>query len=263
MDFIELDSVALRYELSGKGDRTLVLVHEMGGSLESWDEVAPRFAGSRRVLRYDTRGAGLSQKARGELGLDMMAGDIAALLDALKITGKVALAGVAVGGAIALHFAARYPERASAVAVGSPATGISPDRRLAALERLARIEADGMASVVEDAMLNGYAPELRGNAQRFERFRARWLGNDPASYATIWRMLANAEMQDELSKLRCPVLVIGGSLDRVRPPPFAQAVAKTIPGARYVELRTGHYMAVQTPDLISDCIDEFLKAVDA
>jgi 3-oxoadipate enol-lactonase len=59
------------------------------------------------------------------------------------------------------------------------------------------------------------------------------------------------------------VLVIGGSLDRVRPPPSAQAVAKTIPGARYIELRTGHYMAVQTPDLISDCIDEFLKAVDA
>lgn len=263
MDFIELDGVALRYELSGEGERTLVLVHEMGGSLESWDEVVPHFAGYRRVLRYDTRGAGLSQKARGELSLDTMAGDIAALLDALGISGKVAVAGVAVGGAIALHFAARYPERTSAVAVGSPATGISPDRRPAALERLARIEADGMTSVVEDAMLNGYAPELRGNAKRFERFRARWLGNDPASYAAIWRMLANAEMQDELSQLRCPVLVIGGSLDRVRPPRFAQAVAKTIPGARYVELRTGHYMAVQTPDLIANCIEEFLGDVDA
>ena len=65
MDFVELDGVGLRYELSGTGDRTLVLVHEMGGSLESWDGVAPRFAESRRVLRYDTRGAGLSQKVRG------------------------------------------------------------------------------------------------------------------------------------------------------------------------------------------------------
>ena len=44
MDFIELNGVGLRYELSGRGDRTLVLVHEMGGSLESWDDVAPRFA---------------------------------------------------------------------------------------------------------------------------------------------------------------------------------------------------------------------------
>jgi 3-oxoadipate enol-lactonase len=235
----------------------------MGGSLESWDDVAPRFANSRRVLRYDTRGAAMSQKVRGELTLDTMADDIAALLDHFGIAGQVALAGVAVGGAIALHFAARYSERTSAVAVGSPATGIAAERRAAALERLARIEAAGMAVAVEDSMLNGYAPELRGDIKRFERFRNRWLGNDPSSYATIWRMLAAADMQDELARLVCPVLVIGGSLDRVRPPALAQGVAKAIPGARYVEIRTGHYMSVQTPDMIFDCIDEFLKSVDA
>jgi 3-oxoadipate enol-lactonase len=263
MDFIDLNGVALRYELSGKGDRTLVLVHEMGGSLESWDDAAPRFAGSRRVLRYDTRGAGMSQKVRGELSIDAMADDIAALLDHVGIAGKVALAGIAVGGAIALHFAARHKGRASAVAVGSPATGIAPDRRAAFLERLVKVEAAGMAFAVETSMLNGYAPELRGDLGRFERFRARWLGNDPASYVTISRMLAATDMQDELTRLRCPVLVIGGSLDRVRPPPLAEATAKTIPGARYVELRTGHYMAVQTPELIFDCVDEFLRSVDA
>jgi 3-oxoadipate enol-lactonase len=263
MNFIELDGLALRYELSGKGDRTLVLVHEMGGSLESWDGVAPRFAPSRRVLRYDTRGAGLSQKVRGQLGIDTMADDIAALLDKIGIAGKVALAGIAVGGAIALHFAARYPERASAVAVGSPATGIESDRRAALLERVAGIEAGGMAFVVADSMQNGYGPELRGDARRFEQYRARWLGNDPLSYATIYRMLAGADMQDELTRLRCPVLVIGATLDRTRPPSISQAIARTIPGARYIEVRTGHYMAVQTPDLIFDCIDEFLKTVGA
>jgi len=120
-----------------------------------------------------------------------------------------------------------------------------------------------MAFAVEDSMRNGYAPELRGDIGRFERFRARWLGNDPLSYATVSRMLANTEMQDELTGLRCPVLVIGGSLDRVRPAPLAEATAKAIPGARYIEVRTGHYMAVQTPDLISDCIDEFLRTVGA
>ena len=259
MDFIELNGVGLRYELSGRGDHTLVLVHEMGGSLESWDEIAPRFAASRRVLRYDTRGAGLSQKIRGELTLDTMADDIAALLDALAISGKVAIAGIAVGGAIALHFSARYPERTSAVVAGSPATGIAPERRAPALERVAKIEAGGMAFAAEDSMLNGYAPELRGDIKRFERFRARWLGNDPGSYATIWRMLANADMEAELTGLSCPVLVIGGSLDRVRPASVAEGIAKSIPGARYIEIRTGHYMAVQTPDLLADCIDEFLE----
>ena len=120
-----------------------------------------------------------------------------------------------------------------------------------------------MAFAVTDAMQNGYVPELRGDLARFERYRARWLGNDPASYATIWRMLANLDMQDELTRLRCPVLVIGGSLDRVRPPALAKATADAIPGARYVEIPTGHYMSVQTPGLFSDCIGEFLGTVGA
>jgi len=263
MEFIEVNGVGMRYELGGRGDRTLVLVHEMGGSLESWDDVAPRLAETRRILRYDTRGAGLSQKVHGELGINTMADDIAALLDSLGIRGQVALAGIAVGGAIALHFAARYPERASAVAVGSPATSIAPDRRATALERIAKVETAGMAFAVEDSMQNGYPPELRGDIKRFQRYRARWLGNDPVSYAAIYRMLTGLDMQGELSRLRCPVLVIGGSLDRVRPPALAEAVAKAIPGARYVEVHTGHNMAVQTPDLIADRIDEFLSAIGA
>jgi 3-oxoadipate enol-lactonase len=76
-------------------------------------------------------------------------------------------------------------------------------------------------------------------------------------------MLAAADMQDELARLACPVLVIGGSLDRVRPPALAESTAKAIPGARYVEIRTGHYMSVQTPDLLSDTIEEFLTSVGA
>ncbi len=261
MNYIEINGVGLRYDLSGAGAQTLVLVHEMGGTLESWDEVAPRLGAARRVLRYDTRGAGMSQKIRGQLHIDTMADDIAALLDALGVTGKAALAGVAVGGATALHFAARYPQRASAVVVGSPATGLAPDRRPAGLERAAKMERDGMASAVEDSMASGYAVELRGNAERYAKFRARWLGNDPGSFATIYRMLATTDMETELRTLACPALVIGGTYDRVRPPPAAEAVARMIPGARYVELPTTHFMAAATPELIADTIGDFLKSV--
>src|SRR5262245_5470730 len=98
MNFIEVNGVGLRYELSGSGERTIVLIHEMGGSLESWDDVAPRLAARRRVLRYDTRGAGLSEKVRGALSIDTMVDDLAALMGALGIAGRVALAGIAVGG---------------------------------------------------------------------------------------------------------------------------------------------------------------------
>ena len=263
MSFIEVNGVGLRYELTGSGERTLVLIHEMGGSLESWDEVAPRLATSRRVLRYDTRGAGLSEKVRGALSIDTMVDDLAALVDALGIAGRIALAGIAVGGAIALHAAARLPQRICAAVVGSPATGVASDRRAAVLARVDRLEREGMRSAVDDSMANGYAPELRTDAARFAAFRARWLGNDPASYAAIYRMLAGMDLQAELAGIACPVLVLGGSLDRVRPPALAEPVARSIPGARYKVLQTGHYMSVATPELVAAAIGDFLDEIGA
>jgi 3-oxoadipate enol-lactonase len=131
----------LRHALSGKGERTLVLVHEMGGALERPEDVARRFAESRRVLRYDCGGASLFQKVRGKLAIDTMVDDIAALLDHTAVARSIAPAGIAVGGAIALHFAARYPGRTRVVAAGSPATDTASDRRAVAIERIAKIEA--------------------------------------------------------------------------------------------------------------------------
>ena len=151
MNWIEVNGTSLRYELSGSGKTTLVLVHEMGGTLDSWDQVLPALNNTRQVLRYDTRGAGLSEKIHGRVTFDDMADDLAALLDAIGIRGKVALAGTAVGGAIAIHFAVRHASRAGALVVTSPATGVAADRRQATLDRAAAAEAQGMRALVDRA----------------------------------------------------------------------------------------------------------------
>lgn len=262
MNFAEVNGTALRYDLSGNGASTLVLIHEMGGTLESWDLVAPLLSVKRRILRYDTRGAGLSQKVRGTLTIDTMVDDLVALLNALGIAGKVALAGIAVGGAIALHAAVRFPQRVAAAVVSSPAIGVAPDRRPALLTRVEKMEREGLQAVIDTLDL-GYPPELRGNAQRFAAFRARWLGGDPISYGAIYRMLAGMDLQPQLSRIACPVLIIAGTLDRTRPPTLVEPVARAIPGARYTVIETGHYAPVQTPELYGRTIGEFLDAVGA
>ena len=150
------------------------------------------------------------------------------------------------------------PSASPPLIVGSPATGIAPDRRAAVLARVERIEREGMRVAVDNSMANGYPPELRTDAARFAAFRARWLGNDPASYAAIYRMLAGIDLQGELPRIACPVLVLGGRLDRTRPPALVEPVARLIPGARYQVLETGHYMAVATPELLADTIAAFL-----
>ena len=212
------NGVGLRYDLAGSGAKTLALVHEMGGSLDSWDMVLPALAADRRVLRYDTRGAGQSEKVRGALALDTMVDDLAALLDALGIDRPIALAGCAVGAAIAIHFAARLPERTAALIAMSPATGLAGERRAAGLQRADAVERDGMRSVVEASLAASSPPVLRGDEARFRAFRARWLGNDPSSFAAISRMLADTEMDGDFAWIRCPILVIAGTHDRLRPP---------------------------------------------
>jgi 3-oxoadipate enol-lactonase len=262
VNFAEVNGTALRFDVSGSGPSTLVLIHEMGGAIESWDAVLPLLSARRRMLRYDTRGAGMSQKVRGTLAIDTMCDDLVALLDMLGITGPVALAGIAVGGAIALHTAVRFPQRIAALIVSSPAIGIAPDRRPALLTRIEKMEREGLHAVIDTLDL-GYPPELRGDAQRFAAFRARWLGGDPVSYGAIYRMLIGTDLQPELSRVACPALVIAGALDRTRPPPLVEPVARAIPGARYAVLETGHYAPVQTPELYAKTVGEFLDAVGA
>jgi len=63
MEWIETNGVVLRYELSGVGRIPLLLMHELGGSLEFWDPVLPAFQPAFRVLRYDLRGCGMSENA--------------------------------------------------------------------------------------------------------------------------------------------------------------------------------------------------------
>jgi pimeloyl-ACP methyl ester carboxylesterase len=142
--------------------------------------------------------------------------------------------------------------------ISSPALGVSGDRRKATLERAAAVQANGMRSVVEGSLANSYPPVVRHNAEEFRKFRARWLCNDPYSFAAINRMLADGDLSDEVARVACPTLVIGCTHDGLRPPASVEPIARQIPGADYIEINSGHFAAVQTPGLMSQAIHSFL-----
>lgn len=261
MNWVEVNGVSLRYELSGAGPTTLVLIHEMGGTLESWDACVAPLNNSRRVLRYDTRGAGQSEKIKGAVTWDQMAGDLGALLDALGITGKVSIAGIAVGAAIAMHFAVKNPDRVAALVLHGPATGVSGDRRQATLDRAALVEANGMRHVAETSLSLSYPPVVRHDPEMFREFRARWIANDPESFAAINRMLAAEEITAELSQVKCPTLVTAGRHDSLRAPDVIGPMAKMIPGAEFLELNSGHFASMQTPGIMAQAVHYFLHAL--
>ncbi len=176
------------------------------------------------------------------------------------ITKKIAIAGTAVGAAIAIHFAVRHAARVGAMVVTSPATGVPANRRQATLDRATAAETKGMRGIAEQSVANSYPPEVRHNADDFRKFRARWLANDPQSFAAINRMLADSTVTDELPRIACPTLVIGCTHDKLRPPSDIEPMARQIPNAEYLEINSGHFAAIQTPGLVSQAFHGFFAA---
>jgi len=157
MDWIEANGASVRYELSGSGSETVVLIHEVGGLIESWDDAVGAFQRSFRVLRYDQRGFGLSEKTH-VITMDGIVADLAALLDALGLRAPVHLAGCAMGAAIALAFAGRHPSRVSRVVAASPATWANTVR-VGSQSRVDQFERDGVRAV-ESVSLSASYPEI-------------------------------------------------------------------------------------------------------
>jgi 3-oxoadipate enol-lactonase len=258
MEWIETNGVVLRYELSGRGRVPLVLIHELGGSLEFWDPVLPTFQQAFRVLRYDLRGFGMSEKVK-TLRLDHLLSDLDGLLNALAMTEPCHVVGPALGAGIALAFAAQYPARVGRLVVSSPATGVPPERRAQSLQRAEAVEREGMRVAVEQSLTRSYPERFRGDRQRFEQYRRRWLANDPQGFAAINRMLTEMDLTQQYGRIACPTLVIGCTYDTIRPPHEVESIARQIPGARYLETASGHFMPHQTPELFLETVLPFLQ----
>jgi pimeloyl-ACP methyl ester carboxylesterase len=260
MPWLATAEVALRYDLQGDGPETLLLLHEMGGSLESWDAILPLLLPRFRVLRHDQRGAGMSERPPGPLGMAAAGRDAVALLDALGIAGPVVPVGTAVGGAVALHLAASFPDRVRAVVATSPATGVPPEARPALEDRAAALAREGTRSVVDAGLDQGWPPVLRTDPARFAATRAQRLGASAEGWAATMRMLAGLDMQAELDRIRCPALILAGAHDLTRPPARVAPVAAAIPGSIFRTVESGHFMALQTPELLAAEITRFLDA---
>lgn len=259
MDHIELNGTSLRYDISGVSGPPLVLIHEMGGMIENWDLVVPHLADRYAILRYDSRGCGLSAKIRRPLSVEMLSDDLSALLDAVGIREPVAIASCALGSATAFAFAARFPARTAAVIAMSPAIDMKPEDRPARHAMLENILRDGMAAIVDGAMASGYPEILRKrDPERYRAFRARWLGNDPDSFVAQYRLLIDMDIAHYVRQIRCPALGIGGTLDIFRNPEYVRSVMGAIPDVEFLTIETSHHQTVETPDEIGRAVRDFL-----
>lgn len=252
----EANGVTLRYELSGAGPRTIVLLHEMSASLESWDDIAPDLARSNRVLRYDLRGFGLSQRITGDITTRDEVEDLRALLDRLNIKGRVTLAGGAAGGAIALAFAAAYPDRVDGVVAISPAAylqaRIVPGQSGAAPSGTAPPPA---GTVLKDDP--AYPVEFQQkNAERYRRYRA--ISNAAPGSEPTTRALYSTAFSEVMPKIQCPVLIVANE-PWLRSVESFKQLAAAAPEGEAVVIHAPHFATIATPEQLLPLLHGFLN----
>jgi 3-oxoadipate enol-lactonase len=252
------NGISIHYEVAGQSGPVVVLLHEMGGSLDSWDAVAPGLAENYRVLRYDQRGQGLTEKVRQQFTNDDAVGDLEAMLKELNLPPPYNFVCVAAASTQVLRFMERHPEQVKSIVLCNPAPGVDPSRAGALNERADLAEKEGMRGVMGITLDKSYPPEL-SDRETYEAYRGRYLANDPVGFGLAHRMLAMTNMIYLLPEIKVPTMVVAGKHDTVRPPAGTEELAKKIPGARFELIEeAGHFLPTTGPKTLLKLLKDFL-----
>jgi DNA-binding SARP family transcriptional activator/class 3 adenylate cyclase len=260
--------VSIAYTVGGDGPVDLLFIGGFVSHLEIQVELplAQRFfdrLGSfARVVLFDKRGMGLSDRDVGAFTVEDVVDDALAVLDAVGME-RVAVFGVSEGGSAATMLAAARPERVSAmVQYGTYARvsqapdypeGVRPD----VLHRFVSWMVEEWGNPVS---LDLWAPSLAGDPEA-RAWWARWLrsGASPGAVRTIGLMYEALDVRPLLSSVSVPTLVLYRSGDRLFRPPLPHAVAVGIPGARELELMgDDHLFIAGDQDAMLDQVEEFV-----
>ncbi|HWD69600.1 MAG TPA: alpha/beta fold hydrolase [Solirubrobacteraceae bacterium] len=207
MPTVSVDGLKMYYELAGRGP-SLVLVAGLGLDLSECGQLIDLLASRYRVLAFDNRGAGRTDKPDEPYSVSQMAADTAGLMQALGLE-RAHVLGMSLGGRIALDLALDHPERVRSLILVSTS---------ARLERRWPIGLLGLVSLV----FRGRYPQPR---YAFRRQRDASVGYDRTG---------------DLSELRVPTLVVHGRRDHIVPYRLAEDIAAAIPGARLELVESGH-----------------------
>ncbi len=261
MPRINVGDVSLNCEESGQGT-SLVLIHGLGGDLHVWDAEAPALAQHHRVLRYDVRGCGASDKPPGPYSPVQFAHDLDMLLAERDIA-DAHVVGISMGGVIAQRFALDYPARVRSLVLISTSSEVG-DKAVAAWRRLAEvIERDGFDARSADAsraFSPGFAarhPEIVAETGR------RNASNDPRAYAATARAVSDYNWTAELSRVRVPTLILQGLDDQLTPPGGAVKMSRVLAQSRLLLIpEAGHNLPLEQPLVCLGAVLAFAAGVD-
>ena len=266
--------VSIAYQVVGEGEHDIVFVPgyisnvELVWEWEPWAHLYELLAGLGRLIIFDKRGTGLSDRTGGIAQLETRMDDVRAVMDAAG-SERAALIGASEGVPMTILFAATYPERTTAAVLygASPARATwAPDfpdalTREEWLERIPVREQEFGTSTGIERALAWLAPSLQGDNAfvdwwaRFERQSA-----SPSAVGQLIRMNMDIDIRHVLPTIRVPTRIIH-RIEEAISIENSRYLAARIPGAELVELPGADHAPFVDPDQVVEPIEEFLHRV--
>lgn len=252
------------YDVSGPGSTgdTIVLVHGVGLDRTMWDLQMAALAPKYRVVRYDLLGHGQSA--------DQPISDIRTFIDQLEellsslSIDRFHLIGLSMGGVIAQGFAGRHSDRLKTMILMNTVYRRDTTELTGMRSRLALTREQGLGPVADAALSRWFDSAFRAAfPERVAIIRQKMLSNRLEPYIAAYSALIDADtiIQDALTQVTCPTLVIAGEHDPGSTPDIARRMVADLRQGELLILPGLHHLTPwEAPELVSETILDFLEA---
>ena len=254
----------LRYDLIGKGPRTVFFVHALAADSGMWAEQVPvLLARGFNVLRVDLRGHGGSEPAPGDYTLDELASDMAMLIEAVGV-GPVDYVGLSVGGMIGEALALRHGEHvASLMLCEAPPAALKNAQQVWTPRVNAARAANSLEPIADATMERWLTPAFRArDPGRWQQIRDTVAATTVEGYCGTVAALSHFDFTAELPNVRVPALVLYGEDDKATSHDENERLARLIPGGRFIAFPGARHLPnVEAPDRFNAILVDWLEAV--
>jgi pimeloyl-ACP methyl ester carboxylesterase/class 3 adenylate cyclase len=272
VQYAKSGDVNIAYQVTGSGPFDLVFIPgyvthlELHWAIPSFAPFLERLSSFSRLIRFDKRGTGMSDRVSDAPTLETRMDDVRAVMDAVG-SRRAAFYGLSEGAAMSLLFAATYPERVAALVVRSA----FPRRMWAPDYPWGQTENDYQREVERALRVFGPREQARESVRALGRFtdeeaesflQMLRFGTSPGALEALHRMNKEIDIRHVLPAVRVPTLILHGSEDTIVPVEVAHYLASEIPTGRVLEIPgVGHLAFFAGGERIADEIERFLKEV--
>jgi len=238
----------------------LILIHGYPFDHTMWKSVIIALGNKTKIIAPDLPGFGDNPVENAEPSLDLMADDIAELFELHHID-RAVVAGMSMGGYVALAFAERHKERVAGLAlISTQSISDTPETQQIRRSLIEKVRHNGVNSAV-DALLPKLFGAANQNSAELKRFPLQGAQNAGVE-GICWALEAMARRPDRtdiLRKLQIPATVIHGAEDKIVPIELARQMAQLIRDSKYVEFPGGHASPLEAPEAVADALFELLQ----